>query len=251
MAIVTLVRSGVGILGIAVDWQLTVSLLVRALVPRPGPVDGGLAIGHSITVSEGATCNLRRWRRGFPTGLGVLFVWGKTPCNVLILFALKPHQTPMNIRRHAQAGFTLIELLVVIIIVGILASLAFPAYSGMVRRARYSEAKQHLGSMARELQTYHLEKSQYPPDVGGNVKPEGIDSWPTKVPYDSFYDYDHWSVGNNQCYVQIAFAGEDGLGNYPKHTLNKKPPGFMEIEDNLILGVDLYDCEQGGSGPVK
>jgi type IV pilus assembly protein PilE len=43
--------------------------------------------------------------------------------------------------RLAQRGVTLIELMVVITVIGILASIAYPAYSEHIARARRAEAK--------------------------------------------------------------------------------------------------------------
>lgn len=158
----------------------------------------------------------------------------------------------MNARRNHQSGFTLIELLVVIVILGVLSALAFPAYSSMVRRARYAEAKHQMGAIAKEVQTYYIENGQYPPDVVANVRPDGIENWPdpADIPYESFYDYDHWGVGGGQCYVQIAYGGESGLSTYPKHKLNRKSPGFEEFGDNLVRSVAVYDCA-AGTGPIK
>lgn len=160
------------------------------------------------------------------------------------------HPAPKNPLREDQSGFTLIELLVVLIILGILAALAFPAYASMIRRARYAEVKQQMGAMAKDIQIHLVENAQYPPDTSPGVKPTGITNWPATPPLNGTYDYDHWGVGGGKCYVQIGFNGEDGLRSYRVHSTNADPQQFKEFEDDLVLGIDLYDCPVS-RGPVS
>jgi type IV pilus assembly protein PilE len=58
-------------------------------------------------------------------------------------------------------GFTLIELMVVVSIVGILASIAVPAYADYVRRGKISEATMTLQDLRVRMEQYFLDNRTY------------------------------------------------------------------------------------------
>lgn len=59
-----------------------------------------------------------------------------------------------------QQGFTLIELLTVVIILGMLASIAYPTYQKYVRKTRMESARSDLIENVRKLEDYyHKNKS--------------------------------------------------------------------------------------------
>ena len=60
-----------------------------------------------------------------------------------------------------QRGFTLIELMVVVIIVGIMASIAVPAYNTYMREARRSDARSALNQIAAQQAEYVLNHAAY------------------------------------------------------------------------------------------
>lgn len=59
-------------------------------------------------------------------------------------------------------GFTLIELLIVVAVIGILASIAIPAFSAYRVRAFNSSAVADLHGIKTGLETYYTEFSHYP-----------------------------------------------------------------------------------------
>ncbi|HLP88156.1 MAG TPA: type IV pilin-like G/H family protein [Nostocaceae cyanobacterium] len=69
-----------------------------------------------------------------------------------------------NRKNNKEEGFTLIELLVVVIIIGVLAAIALPSLLGQVNKAKQTEARQNIGAINRQQQTYFLEKGKFATD---------------------------------------------------------------------------------------
>lgn len=65
-----------------------------------------------------------------------------------------------------NSGFTLIEVLIVVAILGILMSIAVPAYSEYIRRAHRAAAQQFLLDVAQREEQYLLDNRQYASFLG-------------------------------------------------------------------------------------
>ena len=64
----------------------------------------------------------------------------------------------------AQQGFTLIELMIVVAIIGILASLAMPAYQTYSIRAQIAEGYHMLGPIKNAVAEYDMDNGNFPAD---------------------------------------------------------------------------------------
>ena len=69
--------------------------------------------------------------------------------------------TKLRERTQDKKGFTLIELLVVILIIGILAAIALPAFLNQREKAQDSEAKSAVRTAQTALETYYTDNQTY------------------------------------------------------------------------------------------
>ena len=66
--------------------------------------------------------------------------------------------------KKVQQGFTLIELMIVVAIIGILASIAIPAYQDYTIRAQISEGLTLAGGAKTALSEYYFDRGAWPTD---------------------------------------------------------------------------------------
>lgn len=87
--------------------------------------------------------------------------------------------------RRRRSGFTLIELLLVLVILGVLAAIVVPKFSGRTEQARLTAAKTQIATFGTALDAYEVDVGSYPKGRNGLQElvqqPRDAQTW--KGPY--------------------------------------------------------------------
>lgn len=102
---------------------------------------------------------------------------------------------------HRRSAFTLIELLLVLVILGILAAIVVPKFSGRTEQARNTAAQSQISTFGTALDSFEVDTGRYPTGKGGLLdlvqQPANAPGW--KGPYlKSDIPKDPW--GNDYVY---------------------------------------------------
>lgn len=76
--------------------------------------------------------------------------------------------------RVSPSGFTLVEIMVVVVIIGLLASLAIPAFKRVQRSAQNARAINDFRIFAQAFEVYNSQNGGWPPNAGAGVVPTGV-----------------------------------------------------------------------------
>ncbi|HVC49566.1 MAG TPA: type IV pilin protein [Burkholderiales bacterium] len=120
-----------------------------------------------------------------------------------------------------SAGFTLIELLVTLIIVGILASIAVPAYQDYVRRSALTEATNDLANYRIAMEQFYQDNMTYASGTGCGAP----------LPAGSYFTFSCTLNGGGTGFTATA-TGSTSLTNGFSYTIND-----LNVEATTGLGV--------------
>ncbi|HVS13365.1 MAG TPA: prepilin-type N-terminal cleavage/methylation domain-containing protein [Thermoanaerobaculia bacterium] len=105
-----------------------------------------------------------------------------------------------------EGGFTLLELIIVLTVIGILATIAVPAFKDVPRRAQEAALRTNLRTMCDAIDQYHADKGRYPPSLESLVE----DGYLRFVPLDPFTKTaDTWQVEYEEPDYDEDFGGFD------------------------------------------
>ena len=127
--------------------------------------------------------------------------------------ARRPHATLQGGR---QRGFTILEIVIVFILIAGIMAFVGPKIFEQMNKAKSSEARIRMQSLAGNIEIYKLEVGRYPENLGALVKqPGGVDKWNGPYAKDSDLkdawgnDYRYSIPGTNKAYDLVS-PGADG-----------------------------------------
>jgi len=136
-------------------------------------------------------------------------------------------QRPLRSRR----GFTLVELLLVLVILGTLAALVLPKFTGRTEQARVTAAQTQIATFGTALDSYEVDTGSYPSGSAGLqyliAPPNDVSGWrgpylKSDIPLDPWgHSYLFEFPGRlNPSGYDLRSAGPDGQNNTADDIVN-------------------------------
>ncbi len=146
---------------------------------------------------------------------------------------LRTPNSELRNRRSPRGGFTLIELLLVLVILGVLAAIVVPKFSGRTEQARITAAQSQISTFSTALDAFEVDNGYYPRGKSGLsdlvVAPRDAQSWrgpylQKDIPNDPWGNaYIYESPGkNNPSGYDLSSMGPDGQANTDDDLTNWK-----------------------------
>ena len=114
-------------------------------------------------------------------------------------------------------GFTLIELLVVLVILGLLAAIVVPTFTGKTEKARLQSAKTQIQMLGTALDLYNADVGNYPSSLEELIS-SSAQNWDgpylkrSKIPKDPWgNDYSYDVVDSGRTY-RLSSQGSESSG---------------------------------------
>ncbi|MDE2371736.1 MAG: prepilin-type N-terminal cleavage/methylation domain-containing protein [Burkholderiales bacterium] len=144
---------------------------------------------------------------------------------------------PTRISRQ-PLGFTLIELMIAIVVMAVLASIAFPSYLNAVRKSRRAEAISALTWIQQAEERYRANNTLY--TTSAAAPPAGIGSAPAGSGYYTYSIYADTTTGTSYVATANANAG----------TSQAADTNCAGMQLQIIAGTVSYGSCKGGCAAV-
>lgn len=156
---------------------------------------------------------------------------------------MSPKRFSPRRQRTSKRGFTLVEIMVVVVVIGLLAMLAYPMFAKSRNNARAARFINDLRNGVHAFELYALQTGYYPEGTAPGIKPADMEDelkrpqWDKPTPIGGSWD---WVVDEGDVYAGVAVVGPT------------VPPSILQTIDSRIDDGDLSSgaFQSTGSGVV-
>jgi type IV pilus assembly protein PilA len=109
-----------------------------------------------------------------------------------------PMRTQNHVGQIRTRGFTLVEIMIVVVIIGLLAALAIPAFMRVQARSQTSAVANDFRVFAEAFEIYNTQNGAWPGNVGPGLVPPGmgtgdfkVGTWRSTTPIGGVWNWDN------------------------------------------------------------
>ncbi len=120
----------------------------------------------------------------------------------------------MKSPHHSKKGFTLIEVLIVVVIIGVLAAIALPAFTRYMRNARAASFAADIRTLAGAGNQYALESGYWVEETNAGVYPTELEGYFSEQKYalgsslGGQWNFEQYGLGDFTSAVGVSGASE-------------------------------------------
>lgn len=117
-----------------------------------------------------------------------------------------------RLRSGHRAAFTLVEIMIVVVIIGLLAALALPAFLKVQEQSRASRFANDFRQFEAAYQRFFMEGNPRPPVTGGGITPAGMSGYlPAAYNETSALGGYYWWSGPSGAIVLLGSTADDTM----------------------------------------
>ena len=118
----------------------------------------------------------------------------------------------MRINSNTRGGFTLVEIMIVVVIIGLLAAVAIPAFQKVQQRSRATRFANDFRQFEAAYQRFFMEGNPRPPVTGGGITPPGMSGYlPASYNETSVMGGSYWWSGPSGAIVLLGSTANDAI----------------------------------------